>query len=173
MIRLNTFLEPRAPSFDSGLGRSYENRVPVGLPRARADINTDRASNQLVQFFLRTFFRARPELLPKPPPGRTGFLLDGIVGNQTIEGIARFQTNRKKAGFHIFTDGVVSVATGDFVPETNVFWTIHLLNIFARNELGDKEFDHLFLNKEIEAEALELFTELVFAEQKLVVDIGI
>ena len=88
MIRINLFdVGPGKPT-----QRMYENLVPVGALALHAGSNTnrDRASNQLVQFFLRKFFGKHPELLPPGPPQSNGFLLDGKVGGQTVEGIKRF-----------------------------------------------------------------------------------
>jgi hypothetical protein len=164
MIRINVFALP-----DGTKRRMYENLVPVGAVRARENTNQDRASNQLVQFFLRKFFGRHPELLPKGPPRSTGFLLDGKVGPQTIAGISRFQVFAKQRGFPLIPDSRVSVATGVTVPGTGFRWTIHALNSFFLKIAGEKEFDRLFLNREIEAQAPELHAQLVFEEQRLAV----
>jgi hypothetical protein len=164
MIRINVFVLP-----DGTKRRVYENLVPVGAPRARDNTNRDRASNQLVQFFLRKFFGRHPELLPKGPPGSTGFLLDGKVGPQTIAGISRFQVFAKKQGFPLIPDSRVSVPTGVMVPGTGFRWTIHALNTAFFRSAGETAFNRLFLNQEIEAEAPELHSQLVFEEQRLAV----
>lgn len=156
--------------FDLGGGKTrrvYENLVPVGTRRARDNANTDEASNQLVQFFLRKFFDGRPGLVP-PGPGKTKrFLLDGKVGGQTVEGIARFQAFAKRSGIPLFDDARVSVAAGINVPGTQNRWTIHALNSFFHSAVGEKEFNNLFANDEISKEAPALAAELVREEQLL------
>jgi hypothetical protein len=160
----------RIKMFDIGGGqtrRMYENLVPVGALRGGDGTNQDTASNQLVQFFLRKFFAKHPELLPSGPARTRGFLLDGKVGPQTITGINRFQSFASKGGFPIIVDSRVSVATGVNVPGTEVRWTIHALNSFYALRSGETDFDSLFANKEIEAEAPELQADLIREEQLL------
>jgi len=159
MIRVHFFELPGRTQ------RMYENLVPTGAP-GPSNTNRDRASNQLVQFFLRKFFAKHPELMPKGPPGSTGFLLDGKVGSQTIEGIGRFQVHARNAGTPLITDSRVSVATDVVVPGTKATrWTIHALNSFYILRSGETDFDRLFENKEIQSEAPELALELLREEQ--------
>lgn len=154
--------------FDLGGGKTrrvYENLVPVGKVRTGDSTNQDRASNQLVQFFLRKFFAGRPGLMP--PAKTKGFLLDGKVGPQTVEGIHTFQAFAARSGIPLFDDSRVSVPTGVNVPGTQMRWTIHGLNSFALPALGEREFNRLFANPEIAKEAPELAAELVREEQLL------
>jgi hypothetical protein len=144
-------------------GRFYENLVPVGVSRGD-NTNTDKLSNQLVQFFLRKFFGRNPQLLPPGPPRSSGFLLDGKVGPQTIEGINRFQQSMRKVGTVLINDSRVSVATDLFIGTTTTRWTIHALNTFAMVVMGDAAFNNLFKDEEINAEAPELSQELVRRE---------
>jgi hypothetical protein len=160
MIRIQPFDLP-----GGGKKRVYENRVPVGVGRPGDSSNKDLASNQLVQFFLRTFFKKHPEIMPTIPGKGRVFLLDGKPGTQTVEGIARFQAFATRSGIPLINDSRVSVATGVNVPNSGARWTIHALNSFFVSIAGQKEFDNLFLNKEIEAEAPQLHTELVLEEQ--------
>jgi len=156
--------------FDLGGGktrRTYENLVPVGAVRAGDNTNRDRASNQLVPFFLRKFYARHPELLPPGPPNSNGFLLDGKVGPQTVEGIHRFQLANLQAGLPLIVDSRVSVATGVFIPGTQTRWTLHALNSFYALRSGATDFDRLFANPEISAKAPELAAELVREEQLL------
>ncbi len=67
---------------------------------------------ELVQFFLKQFFLQHPELFKKLPKTRTNasfILIDGVVGDQTIEGIRSFQTFQKGGDPKQVADGVVSV----------------------------------------------------------------
>jgi hypothetical protein len=156
--------------FDLGGGktrRMYENLVPVGSLRGGDGTNKDRASNQLVQFFLRKFFESRPGLTPLGPGKTRKFLLDGKVGTQTVEGIHRFQEANRQAGAPLFDDSRVSVPIGVNVPGTQMRWTIHALNSFFLKTQGEEKFNNLFANPEIQAEAPELATELVREEQLL------
>lgn len=158
-------IQPLSPAGGTGLGRLYRTTVPVGQPRGRGDgTNSDVRDVQLVQFFLRVFFRKKPELMPKLP-GRSGFLIDGKVGTQTVEGIHRFQDDFGNHGKLLFDDSRVSVALGKHVPGTTAFWTIDALNAFAFVTLGAKQFNSLFSNSEINAEAPELTVNLVNEEQ--------
>lgn len=145
----------------------YENLVPVGAPRGD-DTNTDRASNQLVQFFLRKFFERKPELFPRGSGGAREFLLDGKVGPQTIEGIRRFQLSRRQGGIPVLVDARVSVAQGITIDSAGNRWTIHLLNSdFLVLSSTEEEFNSLFLHPEINSEAPELASELAREEQLL------
>jgi hypothetical protein len=162
MIRIQNFDVP-----GGGKRRMYENRVSVGVGRSGDSSNTDKASNQLVQFFLRTFFKKHPDLLPTIPGKGREFLLDGQPGRQTVEGINRFQAFATRIGIPLINDSRVSVATGVNVPNSGKRWTIHALNSFFISIAGQKEFDNLFLNKEIEAEAKLLHNELVLEEQRV------
>jgi hypothetical protein len=147
--------------------RIYENLVAVGAPKSGETTNTDRASIQLVQFFLRKFFAKHPELR-KQLPGPSGkFLLDGKVGQQTIAGIDLFQSFFRTRGFPIIEDARVSVPIGRAVPGTEKRWTIHALNVFYFLRSGETDFDSLFVNPEIVAEAPELAAELTLEEAKL------
>jgi hypothetical protein len=145
----------------------YENLFPVGALRPGDNTNKNRTSNQLVQFFLRKFFLKHPEQAgPVPlPTGR--FTLDGGVGQQTLTGIAVFQAFARKRGLSVLEDTRVSVATGVFVPGTQFRWTIHALNSFYALRSGATDFDRLFENKEIQAEAPQLALELAQEEQLL------
>lgn len=143
--------------------RMYENLVPVGMPRRGDGANTDLASNQLVQFFLRKFFQKKPGLLPRG----TTFLLDGKVGPQTIDGINRFQTLERNAGVPLFLDSRVNVPTGINVPGTGMRWTIHTLNSFFIRSEGEDAFNRLFQNPEILANAPVLAAELALQERLL------
>ena len=140
--------------------RMYENGVAVGS--GGGGTNTDRASNQLVQFFLRAFFANHPALLPRAPRRATGFLLDGKVGEQTVSGILAFQRYFRNDGYPIAVDGRVSVAAGDMIPGARSRWTIHVLNLYYKEHARTKaDFPHLWLNPEIQAEAPELAAELM------------
>ena len=161
MIRIQNFDVP-----GKGKKRVYENLVSVGVGRAGDSPNTDLASNQLVQFFLRTFFKKNPELMPTIPGKGRVFLLDGKPGTQTVEGITRFQAFATRSGIPLINDSRVSVATGVNVPNSGKRWTIHALNSFFVSIEGQEKFDNLFLNKEIEAEAKQLHNELVLEEQR-------
>lgn len=147
--------------------RVYENLVPVGTLRPGDNTNRDLASNQLVQFFLRTFFRRHPELFPRGSARSSVFLLDGQVGEQTVTGINRFQVFARRSGIPVLLDSRVSVATGINVPGTGNRWTIHALNSLFLSSEGQMAFDNLFANPEIQAEAPELAAELVREEQLL------
>ena len=156
--------------FDLGGGktrRMYENLVPVGNLRSGDNTNKDRASNQLVQFFLRKFFERRPGQTPATATKSKSFLLDGKVGTQTVEGIHRFQAANRQAGAPLFDDSRVSVPIGINVPGTQMRWTIHALNSFFVKRFGEEEFNNLFANREIAREAPELAAELVAEEQLL------
>jgi hypothetical protein len=160
----------RTHIFDLGGGktrRMYENLVPVGALRRGDNTNQDRASNQLVQFFLRKFFETRPAQTPPTAGGARTFLLDGKVGGQTVEGINRFQAAAQQAGQPLFDDSRVSVPIGVNVPGTQARWTIHALNSFFVKQFGEEEFDNLFANPEIAREAPELAAQLVAEEQLL------
>jgi hypothetical protein len=152
MMRIKDFDLP-----GGGRRRVYENLVAVGALKPGEGTNSDRASNQLVQFFLRTFFRRHTAI---SPTGGRKFLLDGKVGQQTLEGIARFQQFARSSGIPLFPDTRVSVATGINVPGTSVRFTIHALNSFGLTILGQAGMDNLFLNPEIISEAPELASEL-------------
>lgn len=156
---------PLTPSTASGLPRVYRTTVPVGQVIGRADgTNGDVRDIQLVQFFLRVFFKKHTDIMPRLP-GKAGFLIDGKVGNQTIQGIHRFQAKFGQQGKVLMDDSRVSVAKGVFVPNTKLFWTIDALNAFAFTSLGATEFNNLFKNKEINAEAKQLADNLT--EQEL------
>ena len=147
--------------------RVYENLVPVGALRHGDGTNQDIASNQLVQFFLRTFFRRRPALFPRGSARTSVFLLDGKVGDQTVTGISRFQSFAQRSGIPVLQDSRVSVANGVNVPGSGNRWTIHALNSFFLADEGQAAFDTLFANREIVAEAPELAAELIREEQLL------
>lgn len=155
---------PRTPTADQSANRVYENLRSVGAVRTGENTNADKASNQLVQFFLRAFFKRNPGLLPTLPK-KSGFLLDGRVGLQTIEGINRFQIAVRQSGFPLVTpDQRVSVASGNFVPGTQSRWTIHALNSFYAFKSGETDFNTLFANQAILNEAPELAAELLEKE---------
>jgi len=163
MIRIR----PR-PNSTNGMTRLYENLVPVGQPRGNDNTNTDLASNQLVQVFLRLFFTKRPQLAPKTAGGSTRFLIDGKVGIQTINGISIFQEFIKKGGTPLIKDSRVSVPIGDFVPGTAIFWTIHALNAQCFIDFGAVAFNGLSLNPVLATTAPQLALELLQEEQLLV-----
>jgi hypothetical protein len=149
---------------DGGRRRNYENLVAVGAFGKDNSTNTDVASNQLVHFFLRAFFKKHPELLPKLPGGQAQFPLSVDVRAQTIEGIARFQAFLLRNGFPLIQDSRVSVPLGKFVPGTHTRWTIHALNSFYISKSGNKDHNTLFLNKDILSEAPVLAAELLAKE---------
>lgn len=159
MIRIHIFDLP-----GGGQRRMYENLVSVGAPK-ESNTNADKASNQLVQFFLRKFFEKNPGKMPKSKFSK--FLLDGKVGTQTTQGIGIFQTHARNAGTPLFVDSRVSVPLGINVPGTGMRWTIHALNSFFFLRFGEAAFNNLFANSEISKEAPELSAELVAEEQLL------
>jgi hypothetical protein len=162
MIELKLFETPSGQT-----RRMYENRVPVGARQGDNTTNTDLASNQLVQFFLRVFYRHNQGLLRQLPPTRSGdgFLLDGDVGAQTIAGIKLFQFHVRNRGIPLIVDSRVSVADGILIPGTEHRWTIHALNsIYISLE---KDHDKLFENAEIRSKAPQLTKELLLEEQLL------
>jgi hypothetical protein len=153
-----------------GLDRVYEITVPVGSPKRPGDTtNSNQACIQLVQFFLRDFFKTHPTLARRlpGPPGR--FLIDGKAGPQTITGIGLFQQHCRTTqveSVKVLNDARVSVPLGKFVPGTGFHWTIHALNLFfAAQKKNEATFKALHLNPEINAEAKLLAADLVRAEQ--------
>lgn len=93
--------------------------------------NRKRTDVQLVQFFLRQFYKAHPELfklLPKTSAGDGTIKIDGICGGQTSKGIYYFQKHMKQAGVSIMVDGKVDVALGTSSSISNTIYTIHHLN---------------------------------------------
>jgi hypothetical protein len=151
-----------------GTRRNYENLVAVGAigkdSPSKRSINSDIASNQLVHFFLRAFFKVHPKLLPKLPGGQTEFPLSADVRTQTIEGIGRFQAFALKLNFPLFQDSRVSVPLGKFVPGTRTRWTIHALNSFYISLSGNTDHNTLFANKTIQSQAPVLAAELLAKE---------
>ena len=156
------------PRPGSNISRFYENLVPVGQPRfANDNTNTDQASNQLVQFFLKMFFGRRPELTPRTAAGTPVFLLDGQVGTQTIKGIKIFQDFTLRNGNPLINDSRVSVAIGNTVPGTATFWTIHAMNGQFVLDFGKEQFETLSFNPVLATVAPQLTLELLQEEQLL------
>lgn len=103
------------------------NETTVGMGGS----NYKRSDVQLVQFFLRQFYKAHPELfvlLPKTSKGGSTISIDGYYGGQTGKGIYYFQKHLKNNGSTVKVDGLVDIARGTVSSISNTIYTIHYLN---------------------------------------------
>lgn len=114
-------------SDDQGEAIFTFNETSVGMNgnnRKRTDV-------QLIQFFLRQFYKAHPELfvlLPKTSKGGSMILIDGFYGGQTGKGIWYFQKHHKNKGFSIQVDGLVNVGKEAESSISQTVYTINYLN---------------------------------------------
>lgn len=157
----------RKENFDNNvqdIGVATLNEITVG----KGGNNSKRSDVQLVQFFLRQFYKNHPELfklLPKTKSKSNFISIDGINGPQTEAGILLFQKSRAEKGNPIKADGLVSVANSLESPTTNTIYTIHLLNAYFRFFGDGKEhIRNLENHPDIKAFAPELQAELSQAE---------
>ena len=93
--------------------------------------NRKRTDVQLIQFYLRQFYKAHPELfalLPKTSKGGNMISIDGYYGGQTGKGIWYFQKHIREKGFSIVVDGLVNVANGGESSISHTIYTINYLN---------------------------------------------
>lgn len=105
--------------------------------------NKKRSDIQLVQFFLKKFYRRHPELfrlLPRASKSPGQFAIDGIVGDQTITGIRIFQQHESRGGNGLVQDGLVSVAQSFESPISHKRFTIILLNLWFEQHSGEAQF---------------------------------
>ncbi len=123
------------------------------------------ADVQLVQFFLRQFYKQHPELFRRLPKTRTGngqIKIDGIFGGQTETGILLFQRFQNAFGARILSeDGIVNVASTEISKISRTLYTILALNEHFRR-FGDGKELHNQLEKhpDIIGSAPELLSEL-------------
>jgi len=93
--------------------------------------NKRRSDVQLVQFFLRQFYKSHPQLFAKLPKTSKpdGFVkIDGSFGPQTQGAISTFQTHERSQGLPIATDGLVDVPRGVISSISQTVYTIIVLN---------------------------------------------
>lgn len=93
--------------------------------------NKRRSDVQLVQFFLRQFYKKHPELFKKLPKTKNpdGFVkIDGSVGPQTQSAITNFQIFQRNKGAIVATDGLVNVPKGAVSSISGTIYTIVALN---------------------------------------------
>jgi peptidoglycan hydrolase-like protein with peptidoglycan-binding domain len=93
--------------------------------------NKRRSDVQLVQFFLRQFYKSHPEQFKKLPKTKNpdGFVkIDGSFGPQTQGAISTFQNLEKSKGLPIATDGLVDVPKGIISSISGTLYTIIALN---------------------------------------------
>jgi peptidoglycan hydrolase-like protein with peptidoglycan-binding domain len=93
--------------------------------------NKRRSDVQLVQFFLRQFYKSHRSLFEKLPPTKNpdGFVkIDGSFGPQTQGAISTFQNHEKSLGLPIATDGLVDVPKGMISSISGTVYTIVVLN---------------------------------------------
>jgi hypothetical protein len=140
------------------------NETSVGMRGS----NNKRSDIQLVQFFLRQFYKSHPELfvmLPKTKSPSTLITIDGDCGGQTKTGILVFQRERRQFGAMIAVDGLVNVALSFVSSISRTGYTIHHLNrwfnVFAD---GNDYNGNLENHPEIIAFAPELQAELAAAK---------
>lgn len=126
--------------------------------------NKKRSDIQLVQFFLKKFYRRHPELfrlLPKASKSPGEFAIDGIVGDQTIVGIRFFQEHESRGGSGLVKDGLVSVAPSFESQISHKRFTIILLNLWFEQHSGEAQFlTNLELHPDVIRFAPELQAEL-------------
>ena len=150
---------------DTGeLGVFALNETTVGMRGS----NNKRSDIQLVQFFLRQFYKSHPELfvlLPKTKSPSTLITIDGDCGGQTKTGILVFQRQRRQVGGTIAVDGIVNVAHSLMSSISKTGYTIHHLNQWFNDFADGKEFNgNLENHPEIIAFAPELQAELAAAK---------
>ena len=138
---------------DTSVGRYGENKKKTDI--------------QLVQFFLRQFYKRHREIFVHLPQTRSGdgmIAIDGKYGRQTELGILHFQKYIQKHGIGIKADALVSAAHSLRGPQTDNIYTIHRLNTFFRTH-GEYKEHHGKLegHPDIIALAPELRAELLAA----------
>lgn len=104
--------------------------------------NKKRSDIQLIQFFLRQFYKNHPELvalLPKTKSGDGLVAIDGKYGKQTEKGIWLFQKQRRERGTPIKVDGLVNVAHSSISPISRTLYTICEMNKWFRDHGEGKE----------------------------------
>lgn len=136
--------------------KAYTVETAVGAGQS----NQKRSDVELVQFFLYQFFLdpIHRSLTPKTAAGTTNFKIDGIAGNQTIQGIRIFQDRMKKFGQGSIVDGIVNIPLGES-QHRNTMWS---LNAWCYSWGKDKErFGEIENLPEVIAYAPHLRTDLL------------
>lgn len=146
---------------DSGVFALNDTRI------GRYGDNKKRSDIQLVQFFLKQFYRLHPayfRMLPQTRSKAAVIVIDGKYGKQTEEGIIYFQLFMQKKGIPIKPDGLVSVPHSLRGPNSNTVYTIHRLNHYFKLNGEHKEYHgRLEDHPDIVAFAPELRAELASA----------
>lgn len=129
--------------------------------------NKKRSDIQLIQFFLRQFYRRHHDLfvqLPQTKSKAAVVVIDGKYGKQTEQGILLFQKQRTERGARIKVDGLVSVAHSSVSPISKTLYTICEMNHWFK-DFGDGKEHHgkLENHPDIIAHAPELHAELSIA----------
>ena len=139
------------------------NEISVGV----GGNNYRRSDIQLIQFFLRQFYKLHSELfvlLPKTKSNSNFILIDGDCGGQTKNGVLIFQKARKQLGLSIAVDGLVDVAHSNYASISKTAYTIHRLNLwFMQFAEGKEHHGKLENHPDIITYAPELRTELAAA----------
>lgn len=128
--------------------------------------NKKRSDVQLIQFFLRQFYKAHPELfilLPKTKSNSNLIIIDGDCGGQTKAGILHFQKDRS-IDAKIKVDSLVDVAHSLISSISKTTYTIHHLNHwFQLHAEGKEHHGNLENHPDVIAYAPELHAELAVA----------
>lgn len=135
------------------------NEISVG----KNGNNYRRADVQLVQFFLRDWYKRNPGQHHHLPQSSRGKLIkiDGICGNTTNSAIYGLQKFIRSDGGNIVADGLVDVAHSTLSTITSSVYTIHYLNrIFRKYGDGNEHHGNLENHPDIIAYAPELQSEL-------------
>lgn len=153
----------RKENFDNNVGDIGVvtlNETSVG----KGGYNYKRSDVQLVQFFLRQFYKNHPELfvlLPKTKSKSNFIIIDGIYGPQTEAGILLYQKSVAEKGTPVKVDGLVDVANSVISSISKTTYTIILLNAnFRYFGEGKEHIRNLENHPDIKAYAPELQAEL-------------
>jgi len=109
------YAQPVAGNSDVTVIYNVEQAVGPGAPNANGDV-------KLVQYLLLGIYRQTAANL----------VMDGYIGPITVGWITRFQTDMKKAGNTVLTDGRVDRAQAYQSSVSKTVYTIMLLNLYLK-----------------------------------------